>query len=642
MEVSQEVYEAGQHVTSTSEVTPADALNEFLGRFLEWPFKAASGFAMDRDGNETKTFASVIYTSSEGPATTETRAIPADTVAAVVDVCESLDLENFRAAYGHIAQAKRLKKSPAPRLERTPTTTITLGVIFALRSELPLETFAEELDRLNTQTPGKEWPDMVVIASTGVINYAVQFPGEGLSGDTLPPAEGALAAYTPPVYVVMVMRPTGDYTLNKMMAFLFAHLAIFSPGAKLPNFAQILQGVPQHALTVTGYQYNLSGDLLPVPRQFYNDRYLPPLPMRIEDQKGDLLCTLQFLPWQDGGVILLKGKLPLDGLLIFLGEEALKRGRIVRRANLQISYVLPITQTHFIEMLRRIERQSNMVVRRDQTKFVVQKLSDEGTQSPFVARLYLGLLHLRDLVYPGHTQREKFDKFYEIVISSLQNARETAQGMVRRWEEHCQKVISGEVARPQGQTIHVDESVDKELRKGVEDFLNAAVRALKQGMQNLAAELQLNIGFLFRKQAAFETGLAVLEKTDPLLAEYLQQTRVWSERLVERRNAIEHEGWMLPRVTYSHTGAAIRANEPPVSGQPVSEFVSFMLDRLTCFVEELTAHCLQRQMPTGTTITEIALAHRAAEAPERFRVTLASGGMSAWKISYHHSTFEET
>jgi hypothetical protein len=46
----------------------------------------------------------------------------------------------------------------------------------------------------------------------------VQFSGEGLGGDFLPPKEGALPAYTPPLYVVMVMRPTGDYTLNKVLA----------------------------------------------------------------------------------------------------------------------------------------------------------------------------------------------------------------------------------------------------------------------------------------------------------------------------------------------------------------------------------------------------------------------------------------
>ena len=163
-----------------------------------------------------KAFASVVYAAPEGSAAPNPAAIAADIVAAVIDASHSLDLESFRAAYARIALAKRLKKTPAPRLHGTPSTTVTLGIIFAQCSALPLESFAEELERLNLQTPSREWPDMVVVASTGAIHYAVQFPGEPLSGDYLPPAEDALNNFTPAMYVIMVMRPTGAHTFNKM------------------------------------------------------------------------------------------------------------------------------------------------------------------------------------------------------------------------------------------------------------------------------------------------------------------------------------------------------------------------------------------------------------------------------------------
>lgn len=77
-------------------------------------------------------------------------------------------------------------------------------------------------------------------------------------------------------------------------------------------------------MTVCSYQYNLGGELLPVPREFYNDRYLPPLPLRIEDRKGTLLSTVQFLSWQDGGVVLLRGKLPLGGFSLSLTRKRSK------------------------------------------------------------------------------------------------------------------------------------------------------------------------------------------------------------------------------------------------------------------------------------------------------------------------------
>jgi hypothetical protein len=93
-----------------------------------------------------------------------------------------------------------------------------------------------------------------------------------------------------------------------------------------------------------------------------------------------------------------------------------------------------------------------------------------------------------------------------------------------------------------GHTIHIDESIDRELRKHVEDFLNSGVRVLKQGMQNVAKTLQLSIGFLFQKESAFEKGVTELAKTHPKLAAYLRETRKWSESLISSRNAIEHDG----------------------------------------------------------------------------------------------------
>jgi hypothetical protein len=44
----------------------------------------------------------------------------------------------------------------------------------------------------------------------------------------------------------------------------------------------------------------------------------------------------------------------------------------------------------------------------------------------------------------------------------------------------------------------------------------------------------------------------------------------------------------------------------------------------------------------GVTITEVPRDQRAGEAPERFRVTLAIGGLTPWTIAYHGTAFEET
>jgi hypothetical protein len=65
-----------------------------------------------------------------------------------------------------------------------------------------------------------------------------------------------------------------------------------------------------------------------------------------------------------------------------------------------------------------------------------------------------------------------------------------------------------------------------------------------------------------------------------------------------------------------------------------------MTDRLMCFVEDVTAHCIQRRMPPGMSITEIPSPQRSVEMPMRFRPTLANGGLPIWQIDYHCGSFE--
>jgi len=505
---------------------------------------------------------------------------------------------------------------------------------------MSLEAIAEEMQRLNEDIPGTEWPDLVAVADAGVVQYAVQFPGENLTGDFFLP--DAKLSYTAPMYIVMVMKPAGAYTLNRMLAFIVGHLALFAPGAEAPKFPEIVEGLPHNAVVVTGYQCNLSGELVPVPRQFYNDRFLAPLPFTIEDQSGTVLAAVRYLPWQDGGVIILRGKVPLEMLLVFLGPKAKDSG-IVPRPGGQISYAMPISEADFLELLKRFQGQSNMIVRPDRTNWVVKKFADEGSSSPFMARLLMGMLRLRDAVLPDGGQRDAFDKAYQSVTTPLLDARERMKKIAALWERHAQGVQSGEIARLQGRAIHVDENVDSDLGQEMDAFLSAATRALKTGMQAVAAGLGTTIGFLYQKQGLFEAGVTALEVTDADLAAYLRETRAqWSETLIGRRNAVEHANWRLPDVVYERNGGGVRAREPEVDGLPVTAFTRTIFDRLSCFVEEVTAHLLQGQLMEGITITELPLAEREEEAPERFRITVAVGGLTPWTIAYHEQRFEET
>jgi hypothetical protein len=154
--------------------------------------------------------------------------------------------------------------------------------------------------------------------------------------------------------------------------------------------------------------------------------------------------------------------------------------------------------------------------------------------------------------------------------------------------------------------------------------------------------LGVDIGFLFKKNSAFASGIERLRKTDAPLAEYLVESRKWTERLILLRNDLEHEIWEFPKVKYSIENGRVVSAEPIIGVEAVTALVDFLFDRVVCFYEEMIAHALQRKLPRGSTIAEVALKMRANEAPERFRITLALGGEPPWQISYHASKFDDT
>jgi hypothetical protein len=638
-----QIARAGEQIIAAPASGIADELNRQLNQVLGWPFRAASGTAIDRDGLTTAPFGTVVFTRVQGAEIPDEQAIniEADRLACAIDVTRTLDLEGLREAYARIAQAKTLKKSPAA--QGVTHTTITFGVIFAVAATVPLEHLADELDRLNRQTPDMHWPDMVVIASHGLISYAVQFPGEAaISAQWLPPGEGALANYVPATYIVMIIKPSGGYTFNKMMHTVLAHLWVFSPGAALPDREAIVSGVSNNVLTQNGYQYNLAGELQPVPADQVQGRMLPLRTLLVQDRKGKTLAAVKFLKWQDGGVILLWGDLPLQGLMVFLGNAAMLRraGTIRREGKLHLSHVLPITEQDFQGMLRRFQQQSNMVVRADPGKFVVQKLADEGASSPFMARLFIGVLKLGDTL--PDSEKQALEKVYEPLITTLLEIRTSAKELVDLYTDHAKKIADGSIVQMQGPTIHIAEYIDRQLRKKVDEFLTATTRSFKDKMQRMTNALGVNIGFLYQKADSFERGIAALAQTNAPLADYLREARRWGDTLVTTRNGLEHDGWELPRIAYAPSDSTVTVSEPVIDGRPVTAFVTEMTDRLNCFVEDVTVHCIQRHMPADLSLTEIPLPQRAAEMPARFQPTVANGGMPIWQIIYHASAFDAT
>lgn len=591
------------------------------------------------DGRHSEPFATIVIAATNDSAILEAGVYSANHCAAVFDVVGTLDAKALEASYERIAAAKRLRKHASIPESSQPHTNVTLGLVLAQQCTLASNELMDEIQRLNAKRDSREWPDMITVFTVGVVNYAVQFPGESISGDYLPPAANAFEHSAPPIYIVPVIKPAGDDSFGRMLAFLIGHLSFYTPGALLPNRSVFLEGMTDQVIIGVGYQYDLQGILLPVPEERYLERQLPIVPFQVEDSQGTVLATVRFVPWQDGGIVILRGTFPLEAILLFGGPDLVRRGGVSRPNDIQISNVIPLSESNFVGMLKSFQRKSNLVVRQQEAKWTIQKIGDEGTETPIIGRLHLGLLRIRDIVCHTEAARMRFDEKYEIVLSSFMSARSTAHEMKTRWLQHEKDVASGKVSRMQGKTIHVDESIDKELKAGIESFVNASVRVVKMGMQQLAKEYGVDVGCLFQQDNKFAEKIEAMRDEHPLLADYLLDARQWTEPLVALRNKIEHEGWMRSRVTYSASGVRVSALQPVIDDVPLIVYAESMLDRVACFVEEITAYVLGKCMSPMITLTEISIANRSARCPERFQIALVAGGAKPWKLRHSDIPF---
>jgi hypothetical protein len=620
----------------------AAKIPEVLSPYLGTAFAVHAGYIAASAGHEVLNFHAIVHTARSSPP-----AFQPEEVACVIEQVDCLNLASLATAYDKIAAAKALPKSPLPKSGTTVRTDRTLGMIFAKSSTVAMDILADELDRLNQQNPSSNWPDMIAVLGVGTLNYAVQFPGEGVLGDLVPPAADTTSERRPAMYVVMALKPAGDFTFNKALSYLIAHLGLFAPSADLPKFPEILEGTTNKSIILSGYQWDINNNLVPVPPEFRNDRYIPPQPYRIEGPSGEPLALLQYLQWKDGAVLMLtslmpKGAIPLDGLMVFLGKIAMQSGYIVRRPpSTQLSNVLPINQQDFQMLLQRIQNQSNMRVVLHSPGWVFQKFADEGSRSPFMTRLFIGVTRLRDQVYFDKASIDAYDNAYNFALTTMLDVRALAAEIVTLVQNHSSQVSSGAIAKVAGNTIRIDESIDRALRTKVESFLVAAARVLKKGLQEYSVFLGSNIGFLFKKETTFLNEIATLRTVDPLLADYLVSVRTWSEPLQLTRNSIEHAAWVPPKITYRQVGQKVEALEPQLVQMPVSQYVDLITDRLSCFIEEFSVHCLQQKLSQEITLTEIPAEKRVPELPERFHITPKIGGLPVWLLKYHSARFED-
>jgi hypothetical protein len=284
-------------------------------------------------------------------------------------------------------------------------------------------------------------------------------------------------------------------------------------------------------------------------------------------------------------------------------------------------------------------------------KFV--KWLDEGVSEPFFARLFMGLMELRDAalrskVGPADLDRVRmrFDEKFEPVLEALMAARNAMKGIDAVMGTHKERFASGAIVQFQLHALIVKEGIDAPLRHHTGTFLSRVVAGLK-GTQHVTSELGLDIGPFFASKKNYAKWLLGLRGNNPLLAEYVDAARSgWSESLTARRGALEHRGWMLDRVDHaidsSVTPPRVQIVEPQIDGFPVTEYAERMGARVFAFTENVVAYACKCAIKPPLTVMEIDPTSRDPHAPKRFALGIPGVGpfgTAEWILRYSDPGF---
>jgi hypothetical protein len=259
------------------------------------------------------------------------------------------------------------------------------------------------------------------------------------------------------------------------------HLGCFATTASLPTNEMVTVGIPPSAVNTIAYMFNLAHFLVPAPDEMRQDSGygLSLLPYRVEDQHGKLISRVQYVPWLDGAAIRIYGNLPLLPFISLLGKLDVRIHHMKTKDG-TISSILPIQRVQFESMLVKLCQQSNFVIKKEEPSWTWTKMADEGTSSPFMARLFLNLPHLSKSALAQKADLEAFEKPYQLVLTSSMTVRDLVKTIREMVTEHRRNVADGVGARIAGRSVHIDEPIDKELRKNVESSLTPPIESCTQ------------------------------------------------------------------------------------------------------------------------------------------------------------------
>ena len=285
-----------------------ELLIKFLINHLPRRFSATSGFVIDSENKVSKQSDVLIYDAENRPvyrAGERAQIIPADSVAAVIEVKAKLNKSELEDAAKKVASVKSLKRTPVTNIDQPVTfsdliISTSLGVVFAFDSETSLRTLADNLKAVNRDLPRAHWIDVIVVLGKGMISYCMKFPGEDRTGLIMP--EASEDFIIPPCYIHLSVFEDVPYALNGFFISLMSVLAFFRKRTTIP-MNDLLKGSDHLFTNICNYWYDTKRQLVEVPKSQEGKGKDPLFGFDVFHKYGNqIIARYRVFEWADGFV----------------------------------------------------------------------------------------------------------------------------------------------------------------------------------------------------------------------------------------------------------------------------------------------------------------------------------------------------
>lgn len=274
------------------------------------------------------------------------------------------------------------------------------------------------------------------------------------------------------------------------------------------------------------------------------------------------------------------------------------------------------------------------------------KLADEGTNSPFIARMFAGILDLRHLIVitnnnPLNIQitKRQFDRLYEPIRSNLSIALEAARSLNTISNQLIEDGLQGKLVETfsDGNFGFVN-TRGPLIQKEFDSLVEHSVVAIRTHLNRFLTDIfDIDIGKLFDKKSRFEAYLQELNlQNSGDLSAYLKDIRSWSDPLIDGIwNQTKHANYRLSEPLLELMAFPnVTVTLPQVCNTPVNRYGFKTINRCCIFVEDMIVYGFQYLRHSPIRIIEIPLVDRPRYENKRFRADIKSPTNQLWSLSF--------